>query len=139
MATHTISIYAPSTAPLPLTISDDEGNSASTHDADAALTTEFKVGDSIKFQVEVNPNNAIASIEAINIANLTDSNGNSYNLFTTLPAPDDATKKSWTGVVGSPGVGVNDHYVSPAESYTITFKMSDGNQYTEDPRLKINQ
>ncbi|MCB0446593.1 MAG: hypothetical protein KDD03_03610 [Gelidibacter sp.] len=137
--THTISIFAPSTAPLPLIISDDENHTASTHDDDANLTTEFQVGDTIKFVIENNPNNDIASIESINIDNLMDAHGNPYNLFTSLPSPDDATKRSWTGVVGSPGIGGNDHYVSPAESYSITFKMSNGSVYTEDPRLRIKQ
>jgi hypothetical protein len=139
METHVITIYAPSTSPLPLTISDDEGNSASSHDDDAALTTVFKVGDTVRFEISTENNNDIASIEAITVEDLTDENGGKYNLFTSGPTADNDEKTSWSGVIGSPGVGSSDHYVSPAESYTITFKMSNGSQYTEDPRLKINQ
>lgn len=137
--THVISIYAPSTSPLPLTVSDDEGNSASTHEEDANLTTDFKVGDTVQFVISTENGNDVASIEAIDITDLTDSNGNSYNLFTSGPSPDNDSKTSWSGTIGSPGVGESDHYVSPAESYTITFKMSNGSQYTEDPRIRINQ
>lgn len=137
--THVISIYAPSTSPLPLTISDDQGHSASTHDDDALLTTEFRVGDTVQFIISTENGNDVASIEAINVTDLIDENGNSYNLFTSGPMPDNIQKTSWSGTIGSPGVGASDHYVSPAESYTITFKMSNGSQYTEDPRLKINQ
>lgn len=139
MATHTILITSTNANPLPLTIRDDEGHTASTHDDDANLTTEFKVGDTVLFMVSEDAGNEIRSIDAITVNDLTDSNGNKYNLFTSGPAPQNSSKTSWSGTIGSPGVGVSDPYESPAESYTITFTMQDGSQHTEDPRLKIKQ
>lgn len=139
MATHTISITATNANPLPLTIRDDEGHTASTHDDDANLTTEFKVDDTVIFMVSEDAGNQIRSIDSITVNELTDSNGTKYNLFTSGPASQNSSNTSWAGTIGSPGVGISDHYESPAESYTITFTMQDGTQHTEDPRLKIKQ
>jgi hypothetical protein len=139
MATHTITIYATNANPLPLTISDDEGHSASTHDDDANLTTEFKVGDTVRFEISTATGCEIANIESINVNDLIDENGNHYNLFTSGPQSAEDGTGSWVGVMGLAGVGSSDHYTSPAESYTITFLMNDGTSHTEDPRLKIKQ
>jgi hypothetical protein len=139
MATHTITIYATNANPLPLSISDDEGHTASTHDDDANLTTEFINGDTIRFEISTNAGCNIASISAINITDLTDGNGNSYNLFSTLPAPAGDGTTAWSGVVGVPSHPPTETYESAAESYTISFTMTDGTNHTEDPRLKIKQ
>ncbi len=139
MSTHTILITSTNANPLPLSIRDDEGHTASTHDDDANLTTEFHVGDTVLFMVSEDAGNEIRSIDAITVNDLVGENGTKYNLFTSGPSSINSSNTSWSGTIGSPGVGSSNHYVSPAESYTITFSMNDGTQHTEDPRLKINQ
>ncbi len=139
MATHTITISASTANPLPLIISDDEGHTASTHDDDANLTTVFKQGDTVRWEIKSGCD--IRSIDAIHLTLLP-----SYQpgvpestLFLDLPHQANDGTTAWIGIIGFPGATSSSRISSLPESYTITFTMKDGTHHTEDPRLKINQ
>ncbi len=147
MATHVITISATKENPLPLTISDDEGHNASTTQDDHDLTTDFQVGDDIIWKVK--DGSDITSIDAINFVPIipADANGPTkgrpYTLLLIPPGNDDLTMKIWSAKIDMPdevppGVPGSKHVTSLPESYTITFTI-DGKQYTEDPRIRINQ
>lgn len=130
MATHTITIYATNELPTPLTISDDEGNRATTAKDDKNLTTSFKNGDTVKWVID--PNSNISSIDAITQATVTwGGHTGKVPIFRADPAMD--RDGSWSALIELSGglIGATQEY---SISYTVNKK-----QYVQDPRLKINQ
>ncbi len=120
MPTHTITITATNANPYPLSISDDEGNTANTETTDAALTTKISAGDTVIWV----PAGNISSID-----NIIDKSA-PLNLFSAGPANMNDGTGRWSGTVGTQPSDTE-------ESYSLVYTVN-GVQHTEDPKLKMN-
>ena len=133
MATHIITISATTDNPTPLTISDDQGHSSSTHSGDASLTTEFTAkGDDVLFVID--PNSDITSIDRIDVSPL-HILGVSITLFSALPRPSNDGTTNWYGQLLKQS---DNWHGEVTEKYSITYTVN-GQSYTEDPRIRIKQ
>lgn len=115
--TVTILIGATSNTPYPPAITDGT-NISSTEEGDTDFTTGVTSGTNVIFK----KTGAISAITAINYT------GNT-NLFSSGPTLQ--ADGTWKGVIGNMQAG-------SIETYSISY-MVDGNTYTQDPKIEINQ
>jgi hypothetical protein len=132
MATHVITISATTNVPFPLTISDDEGNTASTIEGDKGLTTTFKTGDIVMWKID--PKSNISSINGIDWPTVTfGGKTGKFPIFSKVPYPVNDGSGAWSAVIQMPP-GASAAEAKYSILYTINNKA-----YTQDPRIRIKQ
>ncbi len=124
MATHTIQIFATTSNPHPLSISQDNGATwVTTEAADEAFTTSVSVGDTVTYAHSLNKDGVTNNITGIN--NITPA-----SFFEPSEAPNN--RNDWTGTIksGNPSTPL---------AYDIKYRVSGvGPIQTQDPRLIMN-